>query len=57
MSRNKHGWDPSLAEMAAWFFAVFMLVTFIDGIHNDDPPPNFEPATGLCVRPTPQGGC
>jgi len=55
MSRKE--WDPNLFEMFAWFFALWMLVAFIDQAWDDEPPPNIEAETGICMRPTPQGGC
>lgn len=34
-----------------------LMVISLDGAINDDPQPNNEPYTGLCVRASSQGGC
>lgn len=38
-------------------FAICLFVALIDAAVNHDGQPNNEPYTGLCVEPTPQGGC
>jgi hypothetical protein len=54
---SQREWDPNTFELFAWFFALFLLVMFLEDAWGDPSQPNIEPATGYCVRPTPQGGC